>query len=337
MPGSDQPEVSMSEEQYIYNIGAVERMTGISAATLRAWERRYGFPDSERTEGRHRLYSDRQVAALRWVREKIAQGIQARQAIAMWRQHQHQAQETGEQVTVQPAGWSEEVQLKTPDELRKRLLAVLLDGQVEQADHMFARDLAIYSPETVALEVILPALDEIGQLWEAGRLTVSNEHLATQYLRHRIVMWLHTGPPSYAIPPVVLACAPGELHDGTLLIAGLLLRRRRWPIAYLGQSVPLDDLACFVRSRLPSAVVLVAMRPETAEMLATWPSAMPEVAERGEPLVGYGGRVFVLHPEWRARVPGVYLGDDIQSGVEALERYLHARWMSGAEKPASNK
>lgn len=326
----------MSEEQYIYNIGAVERMTGISAATLRAWERRYGFPDSERTEGRHRLYSDRQIAALRWVKEKIAQGIQARQAIAMWRQYQ--AQETGEHVAVQLTRRSDHGgQITTPDELRKRLLTALLDGQIEQADHMFTHDLALYAPETVALEVILPTFDEIGQLWEAGQLTVSNEHLATQYLRHRLVMWLHTGPPPYGIPPVVLACAPGELHDGTLLIAGLLLRRRRWPIAYLGQSVPLDDLACFVRSRLPSAVVLVAMRPETAEMLAAWPSAMPEVVERGEPLVGYGGRVFVLHPEWRARVPGVYLGDDIQSGVEALERYLHMRWMPVTEKPASNK
>jgi len=327
----------VSEEQYIYNIGAVERLTGIPAATLRAWERRYDFPQSGRSEGRHRLYSERQITALRWVKEKIAQGMHVRQAIQMFRQREDESN-LAETANRQPVSLPESLPLADSaalTETRRRLLAALLDGNVDQADRFFMHELAIYPPETVVLDVILPAFAEIGRLWEEGKLPVSNEHLATQYLRHRIVMWLHTGPPAYDLPPVVLACAPGELHDSTLLIVGMLLRRRRWPIAYLGQSVPLDDLACFVRTRSPSAVVLVAMRQETAAALVAWPTAMPEVAERGEPLVGYGGRVFVDHPEWRTRIAGVYLGDDILSGVEALERHLRTRLTTGVHSAGS--
>ncbi|MCU0522262.1 MAG: MerR family transcriptional regulator, partial [Anaerolineae bacterium] len=54
----------MSQNAAIYNIGVVARMTDIPAATLRVWERRYGFPDTARTEGGHRLYSDSDIQQL---------------------------------------------------------------------------------------------------------------------------------------------------------------------------------------------------------------------------------------------------------------------------------
>ena len=59
-------ELDAINDEPLYNIGVVSRMTGISMATLRAWERRYEFPDSERTAGGHRLYSENDVLRLRW-------------------------------------------------------------------------------------------------------------------------------------------------------------------------------------------------------------------------------------------------------------------------------
>ncbi len=38
-------DMDIVNEEPLYNIGVVSRMTGISMATLRAWERRYKFPD----------------------------------------------------------------------------------------------------------------------------------------------------------------------------------------------------------------------------------------------------------------------------------------------------
>src|SRR5512136_2998353 len=72
---------SSSSEDPLYNIGAVCRMTGIPAATLRIWERRYGFPQSARTPGGHRLYSERDVIGLRWVKTRTEEGMQAGQAV----------------------------------------------------------------------------------------------------------------------------------------------------------------------------------------------------------------------------------------------------------------
>ena len=65
---------SMASEEPLFNIGAVERVTGVPVATLRAWEHRYGFPESARTPGGHRLYSQRDIQRIEWVKERIEQG-----------------------------------------------------------------------------------------------------------------------------------------------------------------------------------------------------------------------------------------------------------------------
>jgi hypothetical protein len=39
-------------------------------------------------------------------------------------------------------------------------------------------------------------------------------------------------------------------------------------------------------------------------------------------LIGFGGRIFIEQPEWRARVPGTYLGDTYQEGLANIENLL---------------
>jgi hypothetical protein len=135
-------------------------------------------------------------------------------------------------------------------------------------------------------------------------------------------MWMLSGPPPKTTNPIVLACAPNEWHEGSLLILGALLRRRRWPVAYLGQAVPLPDLAGFVRDYRPLLAILIAMTEATATDLVEWPHWMPDVAQRGKPAICYGGRIFTLQPEWRLRISGTYLGDTFREGLQVIEGLL---------------
>jgi hypothetical protein len=86
--------------------------------------------------------------------------------------------------------------------------------------------------------------------------------------------------------------------------------------------VPLSDLALFVQETQPSLVVLVAMSVESALSLLDWPLWLPEAAKSNKPAVGYGGLVFTRYPEWRERVPGVFLGSTLQEGLNAIEELL---------------
>jgi CheY-like chemotaxis protein len=61
-------------ESAVYSIGAVARMVGVPVTTLRTWEKRYGVILPERSAGRHRLFSRRQVEDLRFVMDRIDEG-----------------------------------------------------------------------------------------------------------------------------------------------------------------------------------------------------------------------------------------------------------------------
>ena len=51
-----------------FNIGAVERETGLSKDLLRMWERRYGFPSPARDPMGERQYSLDEVSKLRAIK-----------------------------------------------------------------------------------------------------------------------------------------------------------------------------------------------------------------------------------------------------------------------------
>jgi len=305
----------------LYNIGVVSRMTGISVATLRVWERRYGFPQASRTSGGHRLYAEREIARLRWVKAQIDKGLQIAQAVRNLEHWEKSGRfpENLPQYDREPGQKTEDF---SREALRDNLTTALLSHDLEAADRLLGEALPIYSLETLILDVIGPTWAEIGEAWMSGRVGTATEHLATNYLRHRLLMWQASGPPARRLRPVVLACAPGEWHEGSLLMFGVLLRRQGWPIAYLGQSLPLPDLARFVKEIRPLAVVLVAMAEEPARALTEWPRWLPEAYSNNRPLIGFGGRIFTLQPEWRTKVPGVFLGPSLSEGVSKLDALL---------------
>lgn len=318
----------------LYNIGAVSRMTGIPEATLRVWERRYGFPDPARTDGRHRLYSQAEIDRLIWVKNRVDSGLQVSKAVRML--HNLQAAELesasnppSTEIVITPQRPHEDKALWA---FRKRLLEALVSHDVNKADQVLAEVLAMYSLEVLALDVIGLTLHDIGEAWALGGISVATEHFATGHLRHHLLMWQRSSPPPYPTPPIVLACAPGEWHEGSLLIVGLLLRRLRWPCLYLGPSVPLPDLAVFVQDMQPAALVFVAMGQESAEALAEWPNwLMNNPRAKKGAIVAYGGRAFITDPDLISRTPGQYLGDTLREGVETLDLLLREAIPNPAE------
>jgi len=306
----------------IYNIGAVSRMTDIPETTLRAWERRYDFPKSTRTAGRHRLYSQQQVGRLQWVKARVDEGMQISQAIRALEQQQRDAQGAPTPLLPEPFAPPDGI-VDSLGVFRQRLVDSLFVHDADLADRVLAEAFVLFPLENLVLDVIGPTFHEIGEAWSEGRVDVATEHFASHLLRHHLLMWMRSGPPAYPVSPVVLACAPGELHEGSLLMLAVLLRRLRWPVIYLGQAMPLSELASFVHDVDVAVLVFVAMTEETAHALADWPSWLPDVAGAKRPVVGYGGRIFVVQPEIAAAVSGTLLGQTLREGLETLNRMLH--------------
>lgn len=305
-------------EEPVYNIGVVARITGIPENTLRMWERRYHFPTPTRTDGGHRLYSPQQVARVQWVKQRIDAGMQTRNAIQALEQSEAAGQFPDSMLDFRsaiPSSVAGEV-------MRKQLLEALIALDKKRAEEIIGEALAVHSVEHLLLTVIAPIFTAIGQFWEDGHIGIATEHFATNYLRQKLLMWMQNAPPEYPVRPVVLACAPGELHEGGLLIMGVLLQRLRWPVVYLGQTVDLADLASFVGNLKPSMIIFVAMTENAAQALSRWPQWVSPKQENEAPIVAYAGYIFAHDPAWIDRVPGVYLGSTLVDGLDKANRLL---------------
>ena len=76
-----------AEREPQFNIKAVVTQTGLNPATIRAWERRYGFPMPQRTEGGHRQYSRRDIDALKWLMARQDDGVSISHAVEIWQSY----------------------------------------------------------------------------------------------------------------------------------------------------------------------------------------------------------------------------------------------------------
>lgn len=82
-----------NEDIPTYNLKAVVQETGLKPDTLRAWERRYGMPDPDRTGGGHRLYSQRDINTLKWLLARQREGMSISRAVSLWRNLQEEGRD----------------------------------------------------------------------------------------------------------------------------------------------------------------------------------------------------------------------------------------------------
>lgn len=112
-------------------------------------------------------------------------------------------------------------------------------------------------PRGVYLDVLGPALEEVGSRWEHGLATVAQEHLATAIVSS---IMASVAPRLEEPPPVgrrvVLASPDGEMHVVGLRMVGDFLEADGWEVLYLGATTPGADLRSLVDERRPDAVGL---------------------------------------------------------------------------------
>src|SRR5262245_61081551 len=312
------PALGPFSTQPVFNTKAVARETGVPADTFRAWERRHGVPLPQRTDGGHRLYSDRDIAIIRWLRDRTAEGMNISQAVQLLKS----AAESG--------GSAVEIEARPLDRLCDELVLALTNFDAASAERTLSEAFALYPFEDVLIGLIQPAMVEIGEQWHRGQLNVAIEHFASQFVRRKLAGLLNIFEAGAQRATIVVGCAPGELHDlGTLMIA-LFLARRGWHIIYLGAQVPLADLIATVLTLKPAIVCLSAATIETAAQLNESGRALRSAAPNIQ--FAYGGRAFNLHPELRATMHGIFLGQDAREVADSLPKVLRRGPASATEE-----
>jgi DNA-binding transcriptional MerR regulator len=230
-------------------IGELAKRTGVSPELLRAWEQRYGLLQPTRTPGGFRLYSAADEARVQRMQSLVSGGLAAAQAARL-------ILSGGE-----PAPRTVSNSATILDDAAGNLTASLDRLDEQTANTALDRLFSAYTVETVLQEVILPYLHRLGERWEAGEVSVAQEHFASNLLRARL-LGLAQGWGQGQGPGAILACAPGEHHELGLLAFGVALHRRGWRITYLGTDSPIGAVADIAPSLTPAVVVLLSLNPD---------------------------------------------------------------------------
>ncbi|MHA6525545.1 MerR family transcriptional regulator [Tessaracoccus sp. G1721] len=236
----------------MYTVKQVATLTGVAEATLRVWERRYAVVSPSRTPGGYRLYDDNQVEALREMASLVEAGVPASRAADTVRGL------PGSGVVGAPSTLADadadggSVERPAADEL----VSAAASLEPVRLTEVLRRAFASGSFEDVADGWLLPSLVRIGEAWEAGELSVAQEHFASAGLMRAISATFDAAPVAATGPTVLVGLPPGDRHQIALLTFATCLRRRGVNVVYLGSDIPVDEWVRAADGRRARAAVI---------------------------------------------------------------------------------
>lgn len=224
-------------------IAVVERETGLGKDTLRAWEKRYGFPAPTRDSSGDRRYSEAQVQRLKLICRLLDMGLRPGKVVSL---DEGELQRLlAQEIAPAPTNLSktnvredtnshdmesllQAIGAHDPNALRQRLS----HAQLRMGLGVFVNDL------------VAPLTTAVGEAWAQGRFEIYEEHLYTEVVTgvlRQAIASLGPSPVSQG-PKVLLTTLPQEQHGLGLLMVEVMLALDGCACVSLGTQTPLTDI-----------------------------------------------------------------------------------------------
>jgi DNA-binding transcriptional MerR regulator/methylmalonyl-CoA mutase cobalamin-binding subunit len=233
-----------------YPLGAATRLTGLSAEVLRAWERRYGAVQPPRTPGGTRRYRAQDLERLRLLKAAVDAG--------------HRIGDVARLDDAELARRASRRREVSSPHLEAALSALAdLDGA--EVHRLLSIQLSMLGAARFVTDFALPLVNEIGERWAAGTLSVAAEHLASGVLRAMLGSALQPGASALLGPRILFATPSGEAHELGLQMAALTAMGAGATPIYLGAQLPPEELLHAVEQTRASTLALSLVTIDVAD------------------------------------------------------------------------
>ena len=296
------------EQEELFPIREVARLTGVNPVTLRAWERRYGLIVPTRTDSGHRLYSMTDIETVRSILSWIERGVAVSKVgkiLAKTSSAQALSNASpGEGAQSEYAQW--QTQLKTA-------VSAFDDLKLEW---LYGRIFSSY-PQIVAFQdILMPLWKQL--LQQQDIFGQASEWLFLDgFLRARVVqrlLLLRGSQPQR----VLLTAKVRQCRELELLVAALFMGSTEVGVRVLTVGQPYDELTLVCEKIKPQALVLFSSHAPAPEL----PRRLNRLAMTLDCPVMLAGEVADLAQESLAGSSIVCLGSDGQSMQQCLQRFL---------------
>lgn len=208
--------------------------------------------------------------------------------------------------------------------VRDAYVRALLAAQPASARMVIEAALASGLPvRDVYLDVLEPALDEVGRLWEIGEASIAQEHLATattEALLHELSGALP--PPTPTGRSAIVSGTEGELHAVGARFVADFLGADGWNVIELGASTPTEDLVRLVDRVGPDLVALSTTLTSNLTKAATAVAALAALPR--PPLIAVGGGGYRGDPDVARDIGADLFAADAGTFADELRKRLAA-------------
>lgn len=204
----------------------------------------------------------------------------------------------------------------TTESLSEEFLTAIVRGDQRQAELVALDAVAAgLSLADLYVDVMTPALHQIGVRWQRGELTVADEHLATGIVDDVMARVGRSGTklPRRTRERLLLACAEDEGHVVALRMLADLAEGAGFDVRYLGAAVPVDALADLTRRLGPRVVCLSASVGAPGEAVVRAVEAILEQEGVDVLLGGTGVPASLLGRQ------GVHYAPDVRAALDVVE------------------
>lgn len=253
----------MNEGKGMYTIKKVSELVDIPSVTIRAWEKRYQIINPHRSDGGHRLYSDKDIQSLQWLKKQTNEnGLKISEAARM-------LQQMGPSALSQESDQAPAL-VQNEDRVSNDLYMYFVNLNSVKANETLDLAFSLYSYNYVFHRILAPLLYRIGQEWEKGQITVAQEHFASEIITQRFHQIFRILPINPALPKVLAFCPEGELHQLGLMLFSLFLREKGMEVIYLGANTPYSGLNELIDLKEISVVAISLTHERHLAALLEW-------------------------------------------------------------------
>jgi DNA-binding transcriptional MerR regulator/methylmalonyl-CoA mutase cobalamin-binding subunit len=227
----------------LVSIGELANATGISADTIRVWERRYGRPVPVRLASGHRRYTEEHLRWLRRVGEALALGHRPASVVRL------SDGELDALLSPRPR------ELDASGKLGE-IIDLIRAFEGEQAAQELRGLIESLGPHRFIDQALGPLLEMVGQAWTRGDLEIRHEHYLSELLEGilRSLRRAVSAPGDARV--VILATLPGEAHGLGMQIAAVLCSLAGARPQVLGTETPVAELVAAAREMRAVGVAL---------------------------------------------------------------------------------
>ncbi|EJR03987.1 MerR family transcriptional regulator [Bacillus mycoides] len=218
-----------------YNIKAVSNILGIQPSTLRAWERRYHIIAPKRNRAGHRLYTEEHIHILKWLMNKVSEGMMIGQAVQLLEGNRLQNNVQKEKIT------------DTEVVLVDDILQALLKFDEITTSALLNEVFSIYSTEKVVTSIILQVANKLLSLKNNNEITMSQFKYVVSFLQTRLGMIYHNASVYSSVNKVFV------LENNILkgFIFATYLRLKGYQAMYMGTSLDEEGILLAIEQLQP--------------------------------------------------------------------------------------